>query len=1494
MRKIFDGNYTRFDDDVSFQILRTNPRLTTNTKLMYDGEDLYLESYNANSLLSTQEYKGKRVWKNNLFNNDLKNFLHNTGESAYDIFHELDNTIVGDSFDNQFENTYWCGCESIKSNIYPQEMGIIAPLYIRKKLPNYFVIFKIEDASNYNMHYNGNENSDKIFIDDDFNFSEDVINKSKIIKAFSLKQGTPLGDYIRKYVSQLTFKYDQPIHVNFSSKDITYYGIDKYSGVLTSKVENFEKELLNNDNTILHSDDWITNGFVRNNLIYPYIMNIEFLFDDKESEEYKIHRYMGYYCNDIDLYEYEDCELSDKFVISNECTFYLKDKYDDLYTLKNNLFRNKILNDVQFTNSVGFKVDYKLYTEKNEFDSDSDSDDFYYNYYRVTFNYMSIFDEKGNVNVDGRKIDIDNITGYDNETIKAYCDYIDGIGKSTFVFRVDKPFKHGDTIKIYNEDKISESESNDYENYKIAEFTAEQFYYDGFNKYKELEAGTNRKDKFSCNGSVNDIAKSICESINSLDWNDKYITAYCLNNIVVLKYVFKGEKYNNKLKISFSDSLIYNNNVYIPSEDYYFNGGTDIEGCLFKIRKDDLPLFIGEKNRRYIKTPDGYDNAKITSFIPFINEFDEIDDEYYIISTDKNGIYIKISDVKQVELVDVFYPIVGMLSYLPIKDFDFDTVYSDYGNNSCFENECKKNNFDNMIKTHRFVDYMSNKIETEYDYYYENLLPKLCTYSKTVPYIAKWSYVDSVDSCENPYRLNASKIFGTSNFSSNTFVVGADNTEYTHDMPYYLIYDKNVDLSNEYQYVYNCFEESNEVSSINYKINYLESLFKRTDENNFDKLFSNTSDKKYNKKHKQKYSIFKYGNNYTNPSTLFRGVKFNIIEQEIVDSNKNIYRDKVSGKYNDYKFSFIYIPIKMSGFNIYFNNKVYFVKNDKFKFIVGFILFNELDKFVNNEKITFNKSYVYGGCKNLIKINYNSNEIENIFSIKNNITLNNINIDDIFDYSSEQNKSIILLDKMKINFPSLKHILLNVEKYNNDGKSSINLIKFYLNNELYVSYKNEDLTFKDGCLYIKNEFKGTRIFNPKYKSIKVSIEININNNGNDEFYEKIFGDYMTIFETMSSHEIKENINSNSNNIKYLEDERTFRIEIEEPTSITSCDYFTSKLVNSDDLQTNTSLPTKYIKIVDKQKKDMSLRILSRYSGYYEPIFKDIVFYKDVNLDRYECSFSNTIFDYEYEDFGIIKNMFFHKINDDNSNNIVTSLNPYNPISGQYALDYKDYNIYSTNWDMGYFTKQLDIYNNESCKYIGGMKDELCMFGSKYMNVPDEIYIDVFNGCSEWNAEYINNQELCENEIMYYEKDNYTVEFYLFLRKRIARYFCELKEIRDEIEHYITKEYSFGSKETIDDDIIEYVEKNIIDLYKIESIYVWIRQTKSSLNNNRIENDYINYVNMNSNDLIYNGFKKVNKINIRKISTDWFDRKITYNLNDGIKEDFAFSFKIKRI
>ena len=401
--KLYDENgpkYIRLDDDVSFALVRTNPKLTSNTKLMYDGENLYMESYDAAPILSTTEYKHHRVWKTGLFNRDIRNFLLGSNTAAFEVGQNVGNTIVLNNFDNQFENMYWCGVESINSDRYPQEMGCVAPLYLRKKRPNYFVIFKIDDPSNTVMQSDLN-----------YDFLQDVKYKAHIHKAFDLREGTPIGDYIKRYVEQRDFKYDQSIYVNFSSHEIYYYGIDKSSGVLTQKVENIEDQLLKNDNTIQKMDDWITSGFERNNLIFPYIINLEFLFDDKDIKEYKFARYFGMYCNDIDLYDLDVdyCIKHDESITTTISTkwgsedevkidpdkfYYIKDKYKNIYSVKNN---------------------------------------------RVA----GMYDIPGLVSES-------NFIGYEPSTVSTYAERMEGVGKAFMMFEIIKPLETQDRISIVN------------------------------------------------------------------------------------------------------------------------------------------------------------------------------------------------------------------------------------------------------------------------------------------------------------------------------------------------------------------------------------------------------------------------------------------------------------------------------------------------------------------------------------------------------------------------------------------------------------------------------------------------------------------------------------------------------------------------------------------------------------------------------------------------------------------------------------------------------------------------------------------------------------------------------------------------------------------------------------------------------------------------------------------------------------------------------------
>jgi hypothetical protein len=153
--------------------------------------------------------------------------------------------------------------------------------------------------------------------------------------------------------------------------------------------------------------------------------------------------------------------------------------------------------------------------------------------------------------------------------------------------------------------------------------------------------------------------------------------------------------------------------------------------------------------------------------------------------------------------------------------------------------------------------------------------------------------------------------------------------------------------------------------------------------------------------------------------------------------------------------------------------------------------------------------------------------------------------------------------------------------------------------------------------------------------------------------------------------------------------------------------------------------------------------------------------------------------------------------------------------------------------------------------------------------------------------------------MYKEINNRYVRYHLFIEKRLKRH---LKESLISIfEKYINKNYSFGNKGTIEDDVDEYVEKNLLKLYKVDKIYMYVKDERMRINDKNIENEYLKYLNKSNDIKIKNGFPVINvdggvilknsKFIIGK--TNEFDRFVTYNLKPGFKESFGFSVSFKR-
>ena len=582
----------------------------------------------------------------------------------------------------------------------------------------------------------------------------------------------------------------------------------------------------------------------------------------------------------------------------------------------------------------------------------------------------------------------------------------------------------------------------------------------------------------------------------------------------------------------------------------------------------------------------------------------------------------------------------------------------------------------------------------------------------------------------------------------------------------------------------------------------------------------------------------------------------------------------------------------------------------------GFIITNK----ISGEPITVDNVVVNGES---IGSKPSQFELRNIISDNIEIVFKKNGYDDYYDNFTPAYYSIRLSPDISIYCNSIR-ILKNgvpvkgkrIRLFFVDGNTEREISGTYeTNDDGYIYLDKNYYSPTTGHYYIKcdNEIE-------ILSSSDTEITINIQNDGSDDeqdtknIVKGVFG----AFNEMSVGSIKTRIDSGNKENDVMDVEyhgkKDYKIKILNPDSTNVYDIFEATPVKmyNDEKNIISSMDVG----LKSDLNELRLKMINRYSGYYNPIFKDILFYNNMTTkDGVKCPFSNTSFDYNYKDnygaFGIINNMWFHKVNSNEDIKIINTNTLCYPLSGQYALDYKDYNVFETNWDTGHYIKQTDIDNSEACENISSMKDGLCMFGSKYLNVPEtiEIYgLTLGTGDGEWNDEWITQPKACPGEIMFKEVNDNSVDFYIFLKKRIVRFFQD--KLREEFGRYINENVNSFDKKGIDDDIEEYVKKNIFRLYKLEKVRMFVRRTKRGIHNSMIENDYTKYLEydrnhpLSENEYFSNhnlieyfrqhGFIEVNNIRLNKINTDDFDRKLVYNLKSGIKEEFGFSFIIKKI
>lgn len=296
------NNYQNFnplvDNEASYLLLRSNPKYSGNIKLVIDeSSNLFLDTFKVSDILSNKKYRKQRVSGNSFLSGDIRTVFSSIPQGEiFRVGNEdtFDLTNPKTEYSKQFNSTYDYGARMLVDELYSEEYSIFAPLWVNSKIPDYFVIFKLDGTFN-DESYGGTPAYD--------NLAKKYISEGELLKSWNLKENTEIGKYFNNHLSEL-LKIEAPVNLSLNPYDPnTWYGIAIDKGIITgrSEVPYFFEQTTDN---LTKLNAFVSQGFERNNLICPNLLNIEYIFNDRDASLYTMNRYFGLYLSENELFKF--------------------------------------------------------------------------------------------------------------------------------------------------------------------------------------------------------------------------------------------------------------------------------------------------------------------------------------------------------------------------------------------------------------------------------------------------------------------------------------------------------------------------------------------------------------------------------------------------------------------------------------------------------------------------------------------------------------------------------------------------------------------------------------------------------------------------------------------------------------------------------------------------------------------------------------------------------------------------------------------------------------------------------------------------------------------------------------------------------------------------------------------------------------------------------------------------------------------------------------
>lgn len=697
-----DINYSQIlEDRSSFQVVRTNPKLTGNVKFTIDGNDnMWLNSIDANDELSKDLYKRVAIDPTISLSGNMFRFFNNgatPNDIVFDLKESFDNTKTSTDFKDQYDfSNYFSGAKYLVSNRYDERMSYFAPMYLKKDVPDFFIIFKINDPLNKNISdlkdeypYNREE------------YIKELFKNASIIKTFDIRRTTKVGKYIRNYVESSVFP-TSPLNVSYREGDLTEWnGIMFNSGVMGSRGE-LLSDFYSTSSPLKRFEEFITGGFERNGIIIPNLINFEFIFNDDSSDLYDFNRYLGVYVNAIELSKF-DIDLERAYVERRtwENTPSIRTPYKewdtDRVTQDNS---NGVI--IPATNTNLYLSDFEnIFQDKSNmfFNYITDKDSNIYlpkldSPYDIDYNGSSeLFSAK--IRLSNTNIELNKFYGPGEVFLQdeGFSSSVSGFSHS--YINITK-LSHLDEIKVYHLNGTKSDVNGRYDSivgtsgYSLIPNPGDFYVYNDFD-------GVAGHDTFYFNidGSAQQVVRALVGCLNGI--RSSRFEALAFN-----EYAFIRMKVPSDSDLAYHIKFVSPSSVYsgiiindVEGDDLIshlmpFQGGSRSNTNRLVLSADHYNKIVDNIDNILVKTVNGWSKIKkVSKYIDQILEKNSTTDldRRDAISSFFDNIAIVLEKDEQVDIKFNNFmmrakhrPSFGLLSFFPIKDFDFDFYSSEYLN----------------------------------------------------------------------------------------------------------------------------------------------------------------------------------------------------------------------------------------------------------------------------------------------------------------------------------------------------------------------------------------------------------------------------------------------------------------------------------------------------------------------------------------------------------------------------------------------------------------------------------------------------------------------------------------------------------------------------------------------------------------------------------------------------------------------------------------------